>query len=307
MRFSAVRARRLFSAIHYPAQVLIPCGFLLIGGQAASAASEWYQPGARLPVTGGVSQLEGAGGGGLVPWALIAGYGTRDEIGGSVFYTTVAIDDFTLASRGLAIGIYDRVELSFAEQRFGLGNTVPGEVIHVDTLGLKLKLAGDAIFDQDRWLPQLAVGLQYKKNQDFDIPNALGAKDDSGTDFYLAASKLWLDSPLLGRSVFANLTLRTTRANQLGILGFGGDRNNHHKLMPEASLALLPRDDIALGIEYRHKPDNLSVFRENSFSDIFVAWFPSKYLSLTAAYADLGTIANQANQKGSYLSLQLDH
>ena len=33
--------------------------------------------GDRLLATGGVSQVEGAGGGGLVPWALIAGYGTR--------------------------------------------------------------------------------------------------------------------------------------------------------------------------------------------------------------------------------------
>lgn len=37
--------------------------------------------GGRLLLTGGVSTIEGAGGGGLVPWALIGGYGTRDEVG----------------------------------------------------------------------------------------------------------------------------------------------------------------------------------------------------------------------------------
>ena len=32
--------------------------------------------------------------------------------------------------------------------------------------------------------------------------------------------------------------------------------------------------------------------------DVFVAWFPIKYLSLTAAYVDLGNIATHAHQKG---------
>lgn len=38
-------------------------------------------PGGRLLLTGGVSTIEGAGGGGIVPWALIGGYGTRNELG----------------------------------------------------------------------------------------------------------------------------------------------------------------------------------------------------------------------------------
>src|SRR5205085_9065833 len=43
--------------------------------------------GGRILATGGVTEMEGAGGGGIVPWALIAGYGTRDEIGATAFYT----------------------------------------------------------------------------------------------------------------------------------------------------------------------------------------------------------------------------
>lgn len=38
--------------------------------------------------------------------------------------------------------------------------------------------------------------------------------------------------------------------------------------------------------------------------DVFVAWFPIKYLSLTAAYVDLGNIATHAHQKGWYVALQ---
>ena len=35
----------------------------------------------KLLATGGVSAVEGEGGGGLTPWALISGYGTRDGVG----------------------------------------------------------------------------------------------------------------------------------------------------------------------------------------------------------------------------------
>ena len=48
--------------------------------------------GGKLLLTGGVSTVEGAAGGGLVPWALIGGYGTRDQVGGNVFVTRVTLD-----------------------------------------------------------------------------------------------------------------------------------------------------------------------------------------------------------------------
>ncbi|MGH8255864.1 MAG: DUF3034 family protein [Steroidobacteraceae bacterium] len=35
-----------------------------------------------------------------------------------------------------------------------------------------------------------------------------------------------------------------------------------------------------------------------------MAYFPIKYLSVTAAFADLGTIADKPGQHGYYLSLQ---
>lgn len=285
-------------------------GILLLGllpwsGQTAHAA-DWYEPGHRLSASGGVATLEGAAGGGLVPWAIISGYGTQDQIGGHAFYTNVGIEDFSLSSTGIALGFFNRLELSYARQRFSLGSTVPGEVIHVDTAGVKLRLAGDAIYDERPWMPQLALGLQYKKNQDFTVPALLGAEDEDGSDLYLAATKLWLAGPL-GRSLLANLSLRATRANQLGILGFGGDKNDRYQLMPEASLALLLHDQLAIGMEYRGKPDNLAAFHESSFSDVFIAWFPHKAVSVTAAYADLGNIADKADQHGIYLSVQINH
>ena len=263
--------------------------------------------GGRLLATGGVTQIEGAAGGGIVPWALIAGYGTRDEVGASAFYTHLDISDFKLQSTGAAMGFYDQVEVSLARQRLGLGTTVPGQYIEQDIVGLKLKISGDAVFDQDRWQPQLALGVQYKRNRDFNqVPKQLGAKDDSGIDIYLAATKLYV-AGFMGRNVLLNATLRGTRANQMGLLGFGGDLSNQYKAQFEGSAAIFLNDAIAIGTEYRSKPNNLSVYREDDYQNVFAAWMPNKKVAFTLAYAWLGTIANQSDQKAIYGSVQLSH
>lgn len=276
----------------------------LLACSATVAAAGLPEPGSRLPATGGVSQIEGAGGGGLTPWALITGYGSRDQVGVTVFHTRADPTDFSLIATGVAVGIRDRVEVSYARQRLGLGSTVPGQAISQDIFGLKVKLAGDAVFDQDRWMPQLAVGLQYKRNDDMAVPKALGARHDEGVDFYLAATKVWLGA-VFGRNLLLNGTLRATKANQMGLLGFGGDRRDEYRYMPEVSVGVFLTDRLVLGAEARRKPDNLSVFREETFKDVFVAWFPSKRVSFTAAWLDLGQIADRREQRAFYLSGQL--
>jgi hypothetical protein len=155
-------------------------------------------------------------------------------------------------------------------------------------------------------LPQVSIGLQHKRNTDMTIPTAIGARSGSDTDFYVSATKIWL-AGLMGRNVLGNLTLRATRANQLGLLGFGGDKKNSRSLQPELALAVLLRDNLALGVEHRWKPDNLSVFKEEDFSDVFLAWFPHRHVAVTAAWARLGTIAGKPKQDGTYISVQITH
>ena len=46
---------------------------------AMLSAPAFAGDGGKLLLTGGVSQLEGAAGGGITPWAVIGGYGTRDR------------------------------------------------------------------------------------------------------------------------------------------------------------------------------------------------------------------------------------
>jgi hypothetical protein len=117
--------------------------------------------GDRLLATGGVMEIEGSGGGGLTPWALISGLGTDAQVGASAYCTRISPDDFTLESCGVAAGIANRVELSVARQHFDLGATVPGNTISQTIVGAKVRVFGDAIIDQDRWWPQVAVGIQY--------------------------------------------------------------------------------------------------------------------------------------------------
>ncbi len=262
--------------------------------------------GERLLATGGVMQIEGSAGGGLTPWALIAGYGTREETGASAFYTHAKTNGgFEMNLAGVAVGFDNRVEISYGHQNFGLSDTVPNEHIRMHTLGAKVRLFGDAVYDQDSWVPQVAAGAQIKHNVDFDkVPKALGAESATGVDLYLSATKLYL-AAIGGRNLLLNLTLQATKANQFGLLGFGGDNHEKYQLQPAASAALMLTDNLLIGAEYRARPNNLSVFKEDDAKDIFIAWFPVKYLSLTAAYVDLGNIADKDNQSAWYLSGQV--
>lgn len=280
----------------------------MLAGLAAPALSSpdrWFDSG-RLLGTAGVVQIEGAGGGGLTPWALIAGYGTRDAAGASARATVVALPDYRLYSPGLALGLFDRLELSYAHLRFDTGNTGAalglgsGFAFGLDVFGAKLRLFGDAVYDQDRWWPQVAVGVQHKSNNRGQVLRTIGARRSSDLDVYVSATRLFL-----AESILANATLRFTRANQLGILGFGGDRNDRHRPQLELSGAWLINRHVAIGAEYRMKPNNLRFAREDDWFDLFVAVFVSKNVSLTAAWLEAGSIATRPRQRGPYLSLTL--
>jgi hypothetical protein len=262
------------------------------------------QESGRLLATSGVTQLEGSAGGGLVPWAVIAGYGTRDAIGATAHYTFDKLPDFTLHDAGLAVSFNNRLELSYTHAWFNTGATGAklglgdGFQFQLDVVGAKLRLLGDVVYDQDTWLPQIAVGAQGKFAAHADLLKAVGARSANGADVYVSATKLFLAESLL-----LDATVRATRANQFGLLGFGGDRTQGYTAQFEGSAAVLLRRDFAIGAELRTKPDNLGFAHEGNAYDIFAAYFLNKNLAATAAFTALGPIANQGNQNGFYLSL----
>lgn len=61
---------------------------------------------------------------------------------------------------------------------------------------------------------------------------------------------------------------------------------------------------IAIGGEYRRKPDNLNIAREDDWFDAFAAVAISRNVTATIAYADLGSIATVKKQRGVFLQLQ---
>ena len=283
---------------------------ILSSASSSAVAQTFQQPDmGKLLATGGVSQIEGAGGGGIVPWALISGYGTRDSYGANLHGTVLTTQDYALESVGVAAGINDRVEFSIASQAFkGTGGALNNVKIKQNIFGVKVKVIGDAVYEQDSVLPQIAVGAMVKRNTGITglgaVTNVkqLGAAHDSGIDYYIAATKILLDQSLL-----LNGTLRATKANQIGLLGFGGDLHDRYRAMAEISAAYLINRQWAAGVEYRMKPRNLAVDKEKDYYDVFIAYFPTKNISLTAAYAVLGdiTILNPKNQKGAYFSAQI--
>jgi hypothetical protein len=285
-------------------------GWLGLAAAAACMAPKPVLAGDRILGTWGVSQVEGAGGGGLVPWATITGTGSSNQNGGSVFATTLKTQDgYQLKIGGAAVGIQDQVELSMARWSLKLSDVVPGKSLEMSVAGAKFKVAGDAVYDQDRLMPQISVGAQYKQVDDSALVKSLGATSSSDIDVYATATKLWLGGAA-GRNVLATATARLTKANQFGLVGFGGPGHDQRKLQLEGSLGVMLRDDLVLGGEYRMKPNNLEVspgtatLRENDAWDLFVAWFPCRGGSLTLAWVNLGNIVSKEDQAGLYLSAQ---
>jgi hypothetical protein len=290
---------------------------VLAGGMPASAEGFLGADQGKLLLTAGFSTVEGAGGGGLTPWALISGYGSRDSWGANAHITTIGLRDFDFRSAGAAVGILDRVELSFTRQTLeASAGALDGISVSQDVVGAKLRVFGDAVYGQDSWLPQVAIGVQAKRNRGIrdaarigapGLVNVIqfGASDDEDVDYYASATKIWLAQGLL-----VNATVRYTQANQFGLLGFGGDRDDGAAVQAEGSIAYLLRRKIAIGVEYRSRGRHLGSDDETAAWDAFVAWAPNRHVSIVVAYANLGSIAaplsgRSADQDGAYLSAQV--
>lgn len=271
---------------------------------ASPALAEDLRSGGKLLLTNGIATVEGSSGGGLASWSLIAGNATKDGIGGSAHITLVELPDYRLDTQGVAVGLFDRVELSYARQNLntksigaalGLGY---GYSLNQDVYGAKMRLAGHVVYG-DPHMPQISVGVQHKRNLDGQVARAVGAAETNGTDFYASATKLFL-----AQSILANATVRYTKANQGGLLGFGGDQKDARALQFEGSVAYQLSRKFVVGGEYRTKPDNLGIAREDDWFDLFAAYAINRNLTVAGAYVDLGSIATADNQRGAFLSLR---
>ena len=282
----------------------------------------------KLVLTGGVASIDGAAGGGITPWAVIGTQATEREFGASAHVTRAVTGDYSLTASGAVFSWNERIEASIARQDFDASPALalngiapfgvqPGAHLRMDIYGLKARVAGDAVLEADTWMPQVAVGVLHKRLHPGSLGSVvsfLGAKE-RGTEFYVSATKLFL-----APGVLVNATARNTNANENGLLGFGAAApgRNSRSWNLELSAAYLVRHDLAVGVEYRFKPNNLEALgraaglagalAESDWRDVFVAWAPSRNFSATLAWADLGKvvpgITADRRQRGPYLSLQ---
>lgn len=308
-------------------------------GMSGAAHAGWYNDG-KVLLTDGVNMADGAGGGGAVPWAVIAGKETRDGVNGSVHYTYAHLPDYDFHSYGVAIGFFDRFELSYANDTLptgatydtvGLANRVAGATpgiepwnttVKMNVYGAKVRVFGEAIYDSDNLIPQLAVGGFYKKNSNTDLLKTLQANKASDWEAYIAATKIFF--PI---NTAIDVTLRYTSANEDGLTGFGNQNGNKRKIRPEASIAYLLAKDTAIGAEFMKHGRNLSgqslnvangivlppgvaggaaTIEEGDWYDAFFAYEPNKHISLTMAYLMFGQILVTPHQNGFYFSVQAD-
>ncbi|MCB1876017.1 MAG: DUF3034 family protein [Chromatiales bacterium] len=278
----------------------------LIHGAVGGACLLGLSAGAQAAVT----MVEGAAGSGIVPWALLSGGKPTGA------FTYIDVGDFRAFNIGFNASFADRVEVSVMRDVVDLGandiqkivSGVAGEQtgnINFDILGVKVKLVG-----MTDTLPQIAIGAYYKRTDlDKDVVNVVNCgtsarafggtcndDDDSGWDAYVAATKVF---PVGSKKVLLNLALQYGKGNQLGILGFSDESSIQVGLTAGYFIA----DNLVFGFDYRWKPDESPVFKEDDWWDIWMAWFPDKNVAITAAYANLGDIVKEAadlNDNGAF-------
>lgn len=307
---------------------------------SGSALAGWYNDG-KVLATGGVITVDGAGGGGITPWATISGYGTRDGINGGLHYTWVYLPDYSLNSYGATVGFFDRFELSYTNSVLPTGSTFDtvgllsnaagtntgiepfNTTIKMDVFGAKLRLFGEAIYDSDNLIPQVAIGAFYKKNHNEELLKTLKANKAKDYEYYICATKI-----IFPWNTLFNVTARYTSANQTGLTGFGGEDGNKKEVRWEGSIAYLLAKNTAIGAEYQQHGDNQDgksvdvgtvdagvltpllgstggtlTQHEDDWYDLFFAYLPNKNLSFTLAYAMLGNITLTPDQNGFYISM----
>lgn len=255
-----------------------------------------------------LTNIDGQAGGGLVPWALLSS-------GPTVAITNLSTSNLNINSLAVNTSFANRVEVSYARNMLNVsGSTLGGNnTDNVDNLGLKVKLN-----DMGDSMPQFAVGLVYKRASGplADYLNTALGTNKTGTDVYAAASKI---VNIGGKNVLLNGVLRASKANQLGLLGFGGGTTagskTSYSIKPEVSAEVFAADNVIFGAEYRAQPSNGvtatdTVLHQNSAYDFNVVYVASKNFTLTAAYVSLGQVApgviNANRQNGMFLQGQVN-
>jgi hypothetical protein len=254
-----------------------------------------------------ITNIDGQAGGGLVPWALLSS-------GPTVAITHLGTQNLGINSVAVNTSFANLVEVSYARNMLTDNVAIAGNTVNVDNIGMKVKLN-----DMGDSMPQFAVGLVYKNATGIlaDTLNTALGVSKSSTDLYGAASKI---VNIGGKTVLLNGVLRATKANQLGLLGFGGGTTvgakTGYSVVPELSVEVFAAENVIVGAEYRAQPTNgvagaLDTYlHQNAAYDLHIVYVANKNFTLTAAYTNLGQVAPVLNgtnkQNGMLLQGQVN-
>jgi len=258
--------------------------------------------------------IEGVGGIVLTPMAYLVNPGPPGTVIGK---PAVAAHWALLGGKDLEAitftwTLWRRLELGYAFNRLGLddfgddvraatGLDIRTNDILLHHFNARLNVIEENAGDMG-WVPAVTLGAHYKYNNDvheinrrlMDTLNALGYDDNDGVDFTLTATKALAFLP---RPVFFSAGARCSRAAHLGFLGF----TNDYFVTLEGSALMLVTDRLAVGAEYRQKPDDLVAVpgllaNEDSWWDVHAAYILSNNAVVYATVGGLGKLLNHSDE-----------
>jgi len=288
------------------------------GKPVDEAAAPRAGPGIDLEATPlPLQTIEGYGGTSIAPMAYLLNPGKPGEVCGrpvfSYSFTKAGVKDLHVFAA--AMTFFGRLELSYAANRAGFDD-LNADIVRA-TRGFRrlgrdhvwlhhINLRGLLVEENSHNLPLPAVtgGVHFKINQGIhEIDDDLGAKSGfglrrlgferaSGVDFTLTGSKTF-PTLLGGRPLIATAGLRWSQASQIGWEGFG----DPYRLSWEGSLVCLPRDDLAVGYEYRMRRTAFRRSRglnrgEDDWHLLFIAWAIDPHLKIIGRWMYAGDLVN---------------
>jgi hypothetical protein len=180
----------------------------------------------------------------------------------------------------------------------GTGMNMDDDVVLLHNFNARLALLHEGDFKQS-WIPAVTIGAHYKYNDtvndiDKDLNGTLssiGIEDNDGIDYTLYASKMFTFLP---RPLLVNVGVRNSDAAHIGLLGFTGER----EFLFEGNAVLFVTDSLALGAEYRQKPNGYDsidglIAAEDDWWSVVAAYVINDSLTVSGGYFNLGDVLDE--------------
>lgn len=225
-----------------------------------------------------LNNLEGVGGIAFNPLAYPAGTGldpnessfadilSKPQFG--AWYVHLGDTNIDWTTFGVAETFFKRLEVSYGHETIALEAV---DNIYKNNFGAKL-----LVIEESDVIPAVSVGAVWKHTT-FDVPDGV---DNSGTDYYLVATKLIKSLPA---PVLLSGGILSTEGRTTGVLGFDEDRDETFF----GNIDVIPLENVAVGFEYKQGA-KFDDFKNANYWDAHVAWFVNKNLTLVGAYVNSG-------------------